>query len=109
MTPELKCETKYFNKTHKEKYYVAWYYDGKDGNPVYHCENGPACIYYHTTGEIFERWYIVHGKSHRLDGPAIIRYDVNGNIIREEYFVFDKPMTEDEYKIFVFAFKSELQ
>ena len=109
MIPELKFKTQYFNNTHKEKYYDAWYYVGEDGHPVYHKEDGPACIYYYITGQIVEKWYGIHGKVHRTDGPAKIFYDRQGNIIKEEFYLNNKQLTEDEYKIFVFAFHSEFK
>lgn len=56
-----------------------------DGRHQYHRTNGPAVIYFSSTGTIkFEIWYL-NGKKHRIGGPSFIKYRENGMIHFKEW------------------------
>jgi len=56
-----------------------------DGKHQYHRTNGPAVIYFFSTGNVrFEIWFL-NGKKHRIDGPSFIRYRENGMIHFKEW------------------------
>ena len=61
MNKEIKID-KFYSGTIYE--HVGYYYL-KNGNKIYHREDGPAIEY----GDGDKAWYI-NGKYHRLDGPS---------------------------------------
>jgi hypothetical protein len=75
-----------FEKLWRIHYYL------KDGEPIWHRDDGPALEYFDGGVQ-----YWIHGKLHREDGPAIITADgllewyKNGEIHRDDGPAFEDP------------------
>ena len=59
----------------------------KNSKGQFHCENGPAVIYYYENGNKKYEAFILNHQFHRIDGPACINYFENGNKKFEEYYL----------------------
>ena len=68
-------------------------------NGVLHREEGPAVIWYGSSGnKLYEEWRN-GGCLHREDGPAIIHYNEDGNIYAKQYWIMGQEIAEDKWKI----------
>lgn len=59
-----------------------------DGEVIYHCDDGPAYIFYFDENKVKQEIWYKNGLVHREnDEPAIIEYYENGNIKQKQWYV----------------------
>ena len=65
-----------------------------DDDAHYHCDDGPALIWYDRHNDHVREEYWVHGEQHREDGPAIIEHHIDGS--RKEEWRFHHKRHRDD-------------
>lgn len=73
-------------------------YHQKDNVKNWHREDGPACIYRNSQGNIVEEHYWVNNRLHNEDGPAVIEYNNVGNIQYAMYWINNNNLTKEEWE-----------
>ena len=65
---------------------------------LHNINDEPAYICHYKSGDVSAKYWLKHGKDHRLTGPAFIAYQPDGVISIKRYRIYGKDLTKEEWE-----------